>query len=434
MIQIFLKEFIFDNINYRRHVWNDFVEESKKYDSLLDFKPLKFHTAYTTEVDRRSYKYYCEGVSKGVSRQIVDAKEKCLSRSKKEHRCFELQFKSFDRFRGSFTVDARPTKLTLSDTSERWNTKVNFVSPTEIYFRANRNLYIPLTTKEPFFYDIDDNGYFILDRNDFRDGWNTCRMKKRCRYRVQDVRQVVFIHEIGHFYIQLSINMTFINKTKEIQKRKDVAGIDLGIHNPIMITDSNGSYSLKMSDKELNRIYYLQRRARRLQGIMDKKIYINKKRGINPHSKNFERVRKKFRKTWRRIFMIRDNWKKKTCKMIAERYQLIVVDLCKTPTPDVQDTHLPKSVIRKLNSKSRLYAMSYINEYLPYACMKYGTKIHISEQHTTRTCSRCSHKNPHLPLSQRYFICEKCGYGIDRDQNASQNCYNHGLDLYYEMC
>ena len=32
-----LKQFIFHNINLRRYIWNLFVEESRKYDSILGF-------------------------------------------------------------------------------------------------------------------------------------------------------------------------------------------------------------------------------------------------------------------------------------------------------------------------------------------------------------------------------------------------------------
>ena len=32
--------------------------------------------------------------------------------------------------------------------------------------------------------------------------------------------------------------------------------------------------------------------------------------------------------------------------------------------------------------------------------------------------------NVKIPINQRIFKCEECGYTIDRDMNASKNCYD----------
>ncbi|WP_373319795.1 RNA-guided endonuclease InsQ/TnpB family protein [Rugosimonospora africana] len=40
---------------------------------------------------------------------------------------------------------------------------------------------------------------------------------------------------------------------------------------------------------------------------------------------------------------------------------------------------------------------------------------------STRTCSRCATLGPVLPLSQRMFSCDGCGYQADRDHNAAMN-------------
>ena len=427
-----IKSFIFSNIHYRRKVWNEFVEESKKYPSIIDFKPLKFHTEYSGENGNMSYRKthvnYCEGVSKTVSLQINEAKHKCIKRSIKEHKHFELRYKSFDRYYGTFTVDARPTMIKLADTSTRCITRVNICGTNEILFRAHRNRYIPLFLKEPLFYDMESD-YYILDESDHSKLWDTSKNNRRCMFKQKDIRQITFIHELGKFYIQLSIKATFINSKREIKHRMDIAGIDLGIHNPIMITDSKSSYSISMSNRELTRIYYLERRMHKLKRIMDRKFKINKSRCINPYSKNYEKVRKKFRITWRKIVMIKDNWRKKVSKLIATRYKNLVIDLCKTPTSSKVESDLNSVARRNINKRSRLYGMSYLNDYIIYACIKYGSNYIKSPKYSTRTCSRCNHINDKLSLSTRVFKCKKCGYTIDRDINASQNCYNHGLDV-----
>lgn len=42
---------------------------------------------------------------------------------------------------------------------------------------------------------------------------------------------------------------------------------------------------------------------------------------------------------------------------------------------------------------------------------------------TTARCSRCGHIGDPLPLTERVFRCEECGYEEDRDRNAAKNCY-----------
>lgn len=199
--------------------------------------------------------------------------------------------------------------------------------------------------------------------------------------------------------------------------RKESAGIDLGIHNPVCISDDEKNYVLRMSDRQLMRIHYLERRIKRLQSIMDKKTY---------GSKNYYKVLKKFRITHKKIVNIRLDWRRKLSRMIAMMYKQVCVDTYEIPGV-AEYNKLPRVAARRINSFNRMYGMYLFNEALKHACWKYHTKYVDSPDNTTRTCSKCGHINPHLPLSQRIFRCEECGFTIDRDINASQNCYDYLL-------
>jgi putative transposase len=83
----------------------------------------------------------------------------------------------------------------------------------------------------------------------------------------------------------------------------------------------------------------------------------------------------------------------------------------------------PDKLRHIINYTNRFHGMYTFNEILKHMAEKYGCVYIESPKGTTRTCSICGHKNPHLPLSQRYLICEECGTIIDRDENASKNCY-----------
>ena len=52
---------------------------------------------------------------------------------------------------------------------------------------------------------------------------------------------------------------------------------------------------------------------------------------------------------------------------------------------------------------------------------------------SSKICSNCGHKKPHLGLEEREYICEECGFEAGRDQNATYNLHNEGLRIYNEM-
>ena len=239
---------------------------------------------------------------------------------------------------------------------------------------------------------------------------------------------MVFTHELGQFYIVLSVNVTYDINKENIKSRKKLAGIDLGIHNPITLYDGKRVFKISMSDKELRKIHYLERRAKRLQNIMDRKMEINKERhkqdpSYKIYTRNYERVRRKYRRTWKRISDIRLNWRRKTAKIICNTYQILVVDKFKQPTKE-DHIDLSNKILRYINHFNREHAMYLFSDLLIHDCIKFGCKFIEAPKKTTRTCSYCGHINPKLKLSQRYLICEECGEKIDRDINAAINCYD----------
>jgi putative transposase len=182
-----------------------------------------------------------------------------------------------------------------------------------------------------------------------------------------------------------------------------------------------------MDQKTSNKIHYLERKARRIQHHMDNKFRINKERVkngelISPYTKNYNKLRFKFRKIWKKITNIRKHWHYNTCKWIVTRYKKIYVDRFETPDKK-EHLGLPNKVKRKFNYINRFHSMYNFNEVLVYMCDKYGCEYNQAKPKTTCTCSVCGHVNPHLDLSERYLVCEECNSKIDRDYNAAKNCY-----------
>ncbi|MBO1349375.1 MAG: transposase [Hormoscilla sp. GUM202] len=60
---------------------------------------------------------------------------------------------------------------------------------------------------------------------------------------------------------------------------------------------------------------------------------------------------------------------------------------------------------------------------LSYKCELYGSILVVVDQWypSTKTCSRCHTKKDSMPLSERVFRCDNCGFECDLYLNASFN-------------
>lgn len=69
--------------------------------------------------------------------------------------------------------------------------------------------------------------------------------------------------------------------------------------------------------------------------------------------------------------------------------------------------------------------MNNFMETLKYMSTKYDTNYYEALPNTTNMCYYCGNINENkLDINDRTFVCESCGATIDRDVNASINCYN----------
>ena len=411
-----IKEFIFDNINYRRNVWNDFVEKCNEYNHFYEFKPLSYLSEYQKKTDYKKRKNYCEYVDTSVANDFDNTIKQC-KRNVKGHNNPHPHFKRFDRFHGSFTVNNRAYKYTNIHGFNHWNSKTEILDTDEIKFKASRNLHLYLKLKESLFHDIiivNDEIQYIA--NDFIQNPKT---KTAFIFTAGDIKEIGFVYDMKHFYIQFTIDITFVH-SNEHKKYKRIAGIDLGLKQPIVLFDSEKFITFAMEPKTIKYIKYLEYRCRKLQKLMDIKYNENKRQNKSPYSKNYNKLRYKFRKCMRKIVNIKDNWRKRVCKFICTSYDRIVVDNFKYPKE--------ASINPVINSKNRFYGMSFLMSYLKYASVKFNCEYIIAKPNSTRICSKCGYINSKLDNHIRIFKCEKCSFEIDRDCNSAINCFKQGID------
>jgi putative transposase len=68
-------------------------------------------------------------------------------------------------------------------------------------------------------------------------------------------------------------------------------------------------------------------------------------------------------------------------------------------------------------------AMAELRRMLLYKTLWYGAELVVADPFypSSKTCSACEWVKAKLPLSERSFICARCGLVIDRDLNAARN-------------
>ena len=88
----------------------------------------------------------------------------------------------------------------------------------------------------------------------------------------------------------------------------------------------------------------------------------------------------------------------------------------------LQNRHLSKAIADA--------SFAELRRQLDYKCAWRGVGLVVADRYypSSKTCSFCGSVRPLLKLSERTFVCEKCGAVIDRDFNASLNLRNYGVD------
>lgn len=177
----------------------------------------------------------------------------------------------------------------------------------------------------------------------------------------------------------------------------EVEGLDVGIKN--FLVNSNGQEILnpKWLKKSEDKLIRLQRRLSR------------KKKG----SKNRRKARIKVAKYHTKISRQREDFHKKLARNLAINIKYIGIE-----TLNIQGMVRNHCLAKSISDCGWGSFFSYLKY---YKSIFGGEVIEVGRfEPTSQTCSDCSNEQ-NISLSQRTFICEKCGMIKDRDFNASLN-------------
>ena len=254
--------------------------------------------------------------------------------------------------------------------------------------------------------NIKDNKYLKVQN------LGLVKMKEKLRFEGK-INNVVISQNANKFFASFSMEISkaeYERTHKPIKHNRLNVGIDLGISN--FATLSNGLQI--QSPKPLAKLArLLTKRQRQLEKKQHPKTKSDVLKGVKK-SNNYLKASTELSKLHTRISNIRLDFLHKFTSHLVRKYGEICLET-------LQVTNMLKN--HKLAKALNDVSFYKFNEILEYKAKYNGVSITRADRFypSSKTCSHCGAIKSKLSLSQRTFICDDCGYTIDRDYNASIN-------------
>ena len=193
------------------------------------------------------------------------------------------------------------------------------------------------------------------------------------------------------------------NEQKTSPKRPAV-GIDLGIKTLATLSDGTVFENPRAEKK-------LRRKKRRTDKAVSRKV--GSRKGEKSSNRRNEALKHK-RKVDAKARNARKDAIEKATSFIARCYSLVCIE-------DLNVSGMVKN--HKLAKAVEDCAFRDFRNRLEQKCSKRGVEVKVIDRFypSSKTCSKCGAVKTKLPLSERTFKCESCGFEIDRDLNAAIN-------------
>jgi len=191
-------------------------------------------------------------------------------------------------------------------------------------------------------------------------------------------------------------------------------GIDLGVKDSAIVAFGSEKVVFPNINKG-RQIRLLKKFIKHLQRSVSRKYEANKTGKKYTKTKNIERCEERLRKLHERLSNIRTNYihqsTNKLIKLLPRR--VVMEDL--NVKGMMKNKHLSKAVQEQCLSE-------WIRQ-MEYKCAWNGIEFIQADRFypSSKTCSNCGCIKHDLKLSDRTFVCNECGFTIDRDYQAALN-------------
>ena len=220
-----------------------------------------------------------------------------------------------------------------------------------------------------------------------------------------DIRQATISKTpTGKYFASILVETNTVIPNKKTIKEKTSVGIDVGIKTFAVLSNGDEYSNPKHLKNAISRIKVLQNRASK-----KKKGSANRKKANLRIAIQHERVTNK-----------RKDFLHKTSATITKQFDTIIVEDLNI-SGMIKNHKLAQSIsdvgwgnfATYLNYKSEWQGKNY----LTIGRFEPSSKLH----------NKCGYLNKNLQLSDREWLCPKCGERVERDKNAAINIRNFGL-------
>lgn len=252
-------------------------------------------------------------------------------------------------------------------------------------------------------------------------GW--VKMRENIRF-YGNIMSATISRTADKWFVSIQIAIEINPQPKAIENQEAV-GVDLGVADLAILSDStkfSGSKPLKKSLKKLRRLSKRLSKKQRVEEVYTDKDGVERKRKVP--SKNYLKAKNKLAREHAKIANIRKDSLHKITTYLIQKYDIICIE--------------DLNVKGMMQNKKLARAISDMGFYefkrqLLYKAEMCGKNIVLANRWfpSSKTCSECGHKMGEMPLSVREWECPNCHTHHDRDINAAINLKKYGLEYHY---
>ena len=191
-------------------------------------------------------------------------------------------------------------------------------------------------------------------------------------------------------------------------------GIDLGVKDLAIVAFGDEKIIFNNINKS-KKMRDIGKKIKYLQKSVCRKYEQNKQGKIYVKTNNIIKQENKIRKLYRKQHNIRFNYIHQTTHFLVSLLPQRVVMENLNVKGLLKNRHLARAIQEQ--------CFSSFKEKIKYKCEFYGIEFIECDTFfpSSKTCSCCGNVKKELKLSERKYICDECGFEIDRDYNAAIN-------------
>lgn len=198
-----------------------------------------------------------------------------------------------------------------------------------------------------------------------------------------------------------------IEKARSVRRGGDVVGVDLGLKAAAVIHDGTSTRVIEPQQALRRNLAKVRRLDRQLA---------RKQKG----SRNREKAMLRRARLHYKISCERQDFLHQLSSSLARTKSVVVLE----------DLHVKGMTSnRSLGLSIADAGMGELRRQLAYKCDWYGSTLVVVDRFypSSKTCSDCGVVKDTLSLGARVFLCDACGFSLDRDENAAINLRRAGL-------